>query len=675
MYQISLVVLSILLFVTGIVVTIYTVKKKHGFTNRVIARLIIFVGSSLFPLYLIGNSGATGGLFDAVVSSFLGIVRVVTGENSLGDTRDAIGSMSAGMTIFIANYTALIHLILALLVLGFVLNFFKNYLSKFSYRFIERGKLCVFTEVSQRSLLLCEDIRSKEKESSSPSCIFVFLRKDRENVQQNDGDDERLNKLGAHVFDFDVCDLPIYKRYLKHSVCFFLLKLNEEENLKQALALSQKYGKSSFAGHMHIHVMNTSPEAAIVLDTIEYSSVLSLRIFNETRALLYHLFDENPLFLARRENRLKILVVGAGRVGTEAVKLAAWCGQTVQLRPEIVVVDYDVDWDTRFALECPDLAPKTCPDDAKKEANIRFYAEDVRGDGFANVLKAHPDTGYVICALGNEELNLRTAIAIRGAYEEIRFENAKDGEAIEKPQIHVLLANPFLADIGKKLLVNAKVPCDLKPFGSLSELYSWESVASPYYDHLGMAVNRFYARHYAGTTDAAKLAEIEKEADKQYEDKEYNRSSSMALGLHSKYKLYSALCEIGGRVFSKEAWRKKPSDEMINALGICLQDKDVVESLSVLEHRRWNCYMRGEGWRRADFSLADSWFGVEKNDHRNFISKQTACLVSWEELLQVDKWLLEKHGKNSDMQELDRVMVRESDVILRQAKEIHGYSF
>ncbi len=671
MHQVFFIVLSLILFVAGIAVMVYTIKKEYGFTNRVITRLILMVGAALFPLYLIGHYGAMGGPFDTVVSSFLGIVRVLTGENSLGDTREVIGSVSHGMALFIANYTALLHLLLALLVLGFVLNFFKNYLSKFSYRFVERGKLCVFTEVSERSLLLCEDIRKREQEGRLPACVFVFLKKDGENARQKDGDEERLNKLGAHVFDLDVCDLNIHKRYLKHTVGFFLLKYEEEQNLKQALALSQKYGKSNLAGHLQIHILHSSPEAAAVLDTIEYSSVLSLRIFNETRALLYHLIDENPLFLARRGNRLKVLVVGAGRVGTEAVKLTAWCGQTVQLRPEIVVVDSDASWEARFAYECPELAPKTCFKDVKTDTNIRFYAKNVQSDDFLKLLKCHPDVGYVVCALGNEELNLRTAMAIRGAFEEIRFQNAKDGAVAEKPQIHVLLANPFLAEIGEKLLINAKVPCDLKAFGSLSRLYSWESVVSPYHDHLGMAVNRFYARHYAGNVDKEKLAEIEKEADYQYEDKEYNRSSSMALGIHAKYKLYAALCEVGEKVFSEEAWEEKPSDAMLKALKDALQNDEIVEELSVLEHRRWNAYMRAGGWHRADFTLADAWFGIEKNDHRNFASKQTVCLVPWEELLEVDRWM-KKHGKNSDMQELDRVMVRDLAVIVKQAKEIHS---
>ncbi len=251
MYQFSLIILSIFLFVLGILVAIYTVKKEHGFTNRVIARMIILVGSSLFPLYFIGNSGATGGIFDMVVSSFLGIVRVVTGETSLGDTREVIGSVSHNMAWFIANYTAFMHMLLSLLVLGFVLNFFKNYLSKFSYRFIERGKLCVFTEVSERSLLLCEDIRKREKEGSLASCVLVFLQKDGENAHQRDGDEERLNKLGAHLFNYDVCDVPLHRRYLKHTVCFFLLKQNEEENLKQALALSQKHHKFMFYSQTH----------------------------------------------------------------------------------------------------------------------------------------------------------------------------------------------------------------------------------------------------------------------------------------------------------------------------------------------------------------------------------------------------------------------------------------
>ncbi len=670
MIQTILIVFSLVIFVIGFVVMIYTAKKEYGFSNKVIARLIFFVGSALFPLYVIGYYKAPGGVFDMAVSSFLGIVRVLTGENSLGDTREVIGVLPSEMTIFVANYTAFLHLLLVLLVMGFVLSFFKNHLSKFNYRFVERGKLFIFTEASERSLLLAEDIRRQEKYDKTKKCAIVFLQNMNETTCLPDGYEERLNKMSAHLFDLDVCDLPIYKRYLKHTVCFFLLKTNEEENLKQALILAQKYGQSDFAGHLQIHILNSSQEAAAVVDTIEYSTVMSFRIFNETRALLYDLFDRNPLFLAKQSDVLKILVVGGGKIGTEAVKLASWCAQTLKLRPEIVVVDCDAAWQKRFEAQCPELAVKDAKSQKNEDVNISFYHQDVRNSDFLQTLKAHHDVGYVLCALGDEELNLSTAMYIRSAYEGIRFNKAENGNVVNKPQIHLLLNNPFLSEISSKILFNAKIDSELVPFGSLQNLYTLDNVSATYLDHLGMAVNRFYARYYAGNVGADELAKAENEADKQYDDKEYNRTSSMALGLHAKYKLYAALCEMENKVFSKDEWSEKPSDEMLDEMKVFLSKEENVEALSILEHRRWNTYMRTQGWQYAELSLADAWYGIEKNDHRNFAAKYTTCLVSWEELKNVDEWLLKKHGKTSDLQELDRVMVRDLDVILRQAKNI-----
>ncbi len=212
----DMIFLSLLFFACGIITMVFTIKKEHGFTNKVVARLIVFLGLALYPLYLMGSSNSSlGGHFDILVSSLLGIIRAVTGENSLSDTREAIGSIPEEWVVFFANYTALLHLLVSALVLSFVLNLFKNYLSAFSYTFIERGKLCIFTELSERSLHLANDIRQKEKEKSLSDCTIVFLANVNEKDRQSVAYAESLKSIGAHIFDMSLKDFKIKKRYFK----------------------------------------------------------------------------------------------------------------------------------------------------------------------------------------------------------------------------------------------------------------------------------------------------------------------------------------------------------------------------------------------------------------------------------------------------------------------------
>ncbi len=101
-----------------------------------------------------------------------------------------------------------------------------------------------------------------------------------------------------------------------------------------------------------------------------------------------------------------------------------------------------------------------------------------------------------------------------------------------------------------------------------------------------------------------------------------------------------------------------------------LDDAAIVEPLSILEHRRWNVFMRSQGWRRASYDIADNWYGKEGTSmHRNFPCKLTLCLVPWKELDNVDNWQISKTGKCDNFKELDRIMVRDLATIVKQAKE------
>ncbi len=423
---------------------------------------------------------------------------------------------------------------------------------------------------------------------------------------------------------------------------------------------------------MQIHVLTSTPEAVAIVDSIEYSPNISIRIFNESKAMIYNLFDKHPLFLAERENKLKILVIGGGRIGLKAVKVASWCAQTINIRPEIIIVDNDPSLKERFAHDCPELHSPKNGDNGKPDTCIKIYTQDVQSDSFYETMLNNRDVGYVICALGDEELNLRTALNVRGFYEKVRFSDAKNGVAPKKPYVHLLLNNSLLYDISGKLKFSLKAPCDLHSFGSLKELYTWENVVSPYLDSIGMASNRFYARcQLPKDTSEEELKKIEAFADKDYEDVEYRRNSSMALGLHAKYKLYAALTEIGGKTYSEAEWRDLPSIDMIDELSKMLKNEKNIELLSILEHRRWNNYMRSEGWQKASFELADSWYGVDKHDYRNFASRQNVCIILWDELDSIDEWMLKNHNSEVNIKKYDCDMVKDLAIIITQAKDIN----
>ncbi len=874
MFQTIMLGLSLLIFTTCLIYIFIAIKVKKLSTREILSRLIAWVAASLFPLYIIGTSDATGGVFDTFISSLLGAIRVLAGENSLSDTREFVGEIE-GLEVFVANYTAVLHLISATLLVGLILTLFRNLYSKLNYTYFDKGKLCIFTEISERSILLAENVH--QIESKTDNYVLVFLGKIDENNYQSIVLKERIAKVNAYIFDTTLEELKIHKRFLKRKVHFFLFKNNEEDNLKDALLLHHKYGEniisncseaiqtsieelddiqmlskkydkelfnsclnlfkfypeemlrnlmityennhktilaqelnnfneddtdlsealnlyqeikikyekqeiiiednsqfnkiieqfktlkkygilenkyydiesiyqsylnhasatkdiieikvlvmqcieeiakiidgaydvvfkrtlrlydnyrnSELGGYLGIYILSTKPEAVVVTDAIKYPVNIDYRIINEANTLIYKLFNDKPLFLARRENRLKILIVGAENLGITATKIAAWCAQTHELYPEIIVVDSNPLWENKFAYECPELAAPTRTSLSEKEAKISFYTVDIQSDEFIKVLEDNPEIGYVICSLGDDELNLNISMKIRQEFDRIHFSKPENSRKAPKIIINVLFNNEFLYDISNEIMFDNRTSCDLNPFGQLKEIYKWDNIVSPYLDNFGKAMNRCYARDAAAHTleqtilhlindtnktiqekaniITEKIKVIERKADLQYNDKEYGRNSSIASGMHCKYKLYTCLVEINNRVadedkkyYDEQLWNTFPTKEMINDFGKYLKNPEVIEILSQLEHRRWNVYMRSEGWRTVAFEIADNWNTVHKNQWRNFTAKLSACIATWDQLDEVDQWMKEKYNQHKNFKELDRVMVRDLCKIMIQA--------
>ncbi len=142
--------------------------------------------------------------------------------------------------------------------------------------------------------------------------------------------------------------------------------------------------------------------------------------------------------------------------------------------------------------------------------------------------------------------------------------------------------------------------------------------------------------------------------------------------LHSK--LYSCLTEFAGIEYDDQQWMGDVTDDMILHMKELVNDKakleNCVETLAKLEHRRWNSYMLSIGWKSASIEQVDKWYDT-LNGHRNFSAKMHPCIISWEDLDGLSKWLLEKHNKKVDFKELDKIMVRELPNILTWAYEIY----
>ncbi len=395
---------------------------------------------------------------------------------------------------------------------------------------------------------------------------------------------------------------------------------------------------------------------------------INLRIVRENRSTFYNLFHSKPLFLGIKDNRLTVLIVGGGINGREALKIASWCGQTLHTKLELILVDSDMLAKKRLIRDCPELFvvdDDSCEHSSatrndltsaqrfsQKECTVYFYCRNVEETGFVDVLENHPTIGYAICTLGDDHRNLRAALHIRGF-----FEKAVSTTYTKRPFIAALLNDSLLVDTGDMLKFDTKINCWIYTFGGIKEIYTWDNIVSPYLSELGKHVNRFYYAH--DKTEEADIKASHAAADVAYEQKEYYRTSSIATGLHIKYKIYAALCQQGAHRFFFETWNGYIPQGIVDHMKTYLLSADVTP-LAQLEHRRWDTYTRSVGWRSVDMEQVESYKAVIGN-YRNFAAKLQPCIVPWEDL----PTLATKLG--TDLQELDRGLVRHSVTFLESA--------
>ncbi len=605
--------------------------------------VITTVSLALFPIYFYGSMASDIFILDTVVLSILGVFSTLSGNRSAGETREMIGAFPQFHAV-IMFYISLLHLTMTGFLLGFVLSLFESINQKVRYYLFSKGRLYVFSEVNCRSVYLAENIFKTNRKNVT--IVFAAENATSENETAAPFID-RLKAIDCIIFNKSVTEFTPKRSFFKKCcrIDFFLLKEDEIKNVEDALSMSQKYREIYTGKNVYIHPLNSDPLAISIIDAVAYCENFKIRLIRERQNHFYKLFEDSPLYFGERENRLKILVVGAGQMGIEAVKITSFCGHTAKLHPEIILIDVDPAVKNCLDRDYPELSHKY----EEFDNEITFFDADVNSLEFENILRKHTDIGYVITCLNTDILNLKTALAIESIYEKLYCTTNTP-----PPIIHAFLRTPFFSEIAPKLKYYNKTETKIKLFGNLEEIYTYDNLVNNRFDEMGMMLNRFYALQYPDSTKTIK--ENIQSADEAYENSEYSRNSSVASAVHSRYKIYSALVELNrGEEFKSQDLL---SESIIERFAELLSDETIVEELSKLEHRRWNSYTRSEGWSSVDFEGIDSYYEKTGKNYRNFVAKLHPCLVSYEKLAELDTYLEKKFGKKTDFKETDRIFIR-----------------
>lgn len=470
---------------------------------------------------------------------------------------------------FSSAYTmlaAILYIVAPFLTFGVVLSFFKNAFAYFDYWGCFFSEVYIFSDLNPKSIALATSL----KENNTKRTI-VFTNVDEQN-------EEEIHKLGAIIFKRNMLDVGFHFHSKKKTITFFAIGEDQVENLKQALGLIEQYRERE---NTSLYVFATRTENELLLSTVDKGKIKVRRV-NEVRSLISRLlYDEgikifeNAVSYDEKEKMISAVVLGMGEHGTEMAKALPWFCQMDGYRVYINLFDQNKNVKTSFAEKCPELMDDAHNKDFITEGEAHYSIDiheetDVETMEFWEKMIKIPVVTYAYIALGNDEINIRTAVKLRSWFE-------RQGM---NPRIDALVRDTDKAKALEGITNYSGQAYRINFIGDLQTSYSEDVILGSDVEEAALA------RH---------MKWGEEEAFWKYE---YNYQSSVASAIHRKMKI---LCGLPGA-------DQRPDER---------KEKDKI-ALRVLEHRRWNAYMRTEGYVYAE--------------KRNNLAKTHNCLVKFADL-------------------------------------------
>lgn len=599
--------LSLILLLAGGIGAYYfnKTKKKISFFNGfyVFAASVFFSNIVLaFPAYWNEMGRSFGAAISAVFLSIQNAVRVFAVDGDYSVITANLSSEAGLVYDYYTCYVALIFLLTPILTVGFVLSFFKNITANIKYRFSRNEEIYIFSDVNKKSLTLAEDLIG-----NNPERTIVFTDYFEKNEEEFYELSTRVQELGAICFKKGINVIDFCKKIKGKKLYFFAIGENETENIEQSLSLIKKY-RDVTENEINLYTFSSRVESELLLTTIDKGR-MKVRRINEVRSLVNRILQEHGTKLFekayKQENGMKkisAVIVGMGSHGSEMLKALSWYCQLDGYEIEINAFDKDPLAYDKMYTQCPELISKkyngvVVEGEAQYQIDIHSGVE-VDSIDFMKKIQAIENPTYVLISLGSDAENIRIAAYLRMLFARKGY---KDG-----PVIQAVICNSEEAKALEGIKNFKNQEYQIQCVGDLRTSYSENVIKNTELENQALDVHMSYG--IMGKTGAELTAAIE-EATETFWKYEYNYRSSMATEIHKQVYKYCRRPDIG------EIDGKIPDEE-----------RDAI--LKSVEHRRWNAYMRSEGYVYS---------GSPDSASRNDLAKMHHNLVVYQDLSDEDK--------------------------------------
>lgn len=609
--------------------------------------------------------GESLSLVRGVKTFFLAIhntLRVFILDGDFDNVRDAADGLKGTLPVVYTIYSAVLYVLAPVLTAGVVLSFFRGVFAIVKYHTSKDADLFFISELNDDSFYLAKNImeggplsddiiaelEAKKKGLPPPARtqrkrLVIFFDVYEQNEEANTELIGRARELGAIFFRRDITELAPHlpKKGAKRK--FYFIGENEDENLQQCLTVLHRLKENELfnTDATQLYVFSSTIESEMLLNNACPENMqMKVRRINENRNLIIdtlltdRVFDHaiptgNILPDGTEEKLLSILIVGLGKYGTELLKALSWSAQMIGYRLKIHIIDRDPAREKRFRMLCPEIMTISDrikalghPIPGESDHEIYFYSGiDIDTIDFYDTLDQIGPVTSAYCTLGQDEINIETAVNLRMYY----GRRLQAGLTANIPAISAVVYSAEKNEALCSALAEGADPtqhpalCDtqgndygIRFIGNRRLRYTMRIIEQPTLEYLALQCHLNW-----GDTPAARAI---------FNRFEYNRRSSVANAVHKHLRMQL------GFYFKGEDGKSPEEVAAIRAYNYTLAD---------LEHRRWNAFVRSEGYVAPDptrnntgevVPLDDSGKPVWKQVAKSDMIKVHRCLIPFEDL-------------------------------------------
>ncbi len=644
-------ILSVFCFLGAAIWAFCLMRARYHHGRFFTPTKVMFLGtflSSLFtfiPIYWDFFDPAVMGL-SHVVKTFLiaahHSIRLFAIDSDFDIVQNAAAVIDySWLKVVFTSMGAILFITAPILTFSFILSFFKNFAAYRKLFTHPKSALYIFSELSEKSLALAKSIVKEDKKA-----LVIFSDVYEKDEEESFDLIEESKELGAICLKSDMLSLNLSFHFKSSGIYFFAISEDDSENISQALSIITnpiyRYRKNT---RFYIFSVTTEGELVIsnlqsglaeeskrfekqeakrkaaleaakngekaeaeksaeeaeqsIEETAEDEKIrnpeIRVKRVNDMRSLVYRtLYDEgdqlfkNAIPVGEGEKLVSALILGTGGQGGEMIRALAWFCQMentdVKYRVRINAFDRDPKAKEKFAATCPELVSEEYNGvlvDGEAQYRIDVHGGiDIDTTDFTEMVRSLGEISYTFISLGSDELNIRAAVTLRMLFERMRLP--------QKPIIQAVVYDSK----NKKALLGAKNAFgneyDIELVGDRDTLYSADIIIDSELEEAALEIHRRYDESYA------------------FWAHEYNYNSSMASAIHDATRIKLGIYGAGKTELTKD-------------------ERDFIE---VLEHRRWNAYMRSEGWVYS---------GSKEKASRNNLGKMHHNLVCFDDLSEEDK--------------------------------------